>query len=190
VVLAVWLVTILLLTAIRNAAPQFIANDYFLNRATIRDVYFSAIKEEYSKIHGDLKYFQLLRIDLPSQLEKAISNKIVTNQTAKTTQAQQEATVIRKQTEVMVSEGNFEINQRLTSANINYTNTILQAEAQAQQIVLQTEALALSQARSILDVSQNSTRILLNWLWQKYNRKLTNTYFWVGWKAVSKIVTP
>jgi len=90
----------------------------------------------------------------------------------------------------MVSQGNFEINQRLTAANINYTNTILQAEAQSQQIVLEAEAQALQQARSILDVSQNSTRILLNWLWQRYIRQLSNTDLWVGWKAVSQVVTP
>jgi len=162
----------------------------FLKRSTIKDLYFNAIKDEYYKIHGDLKYFQLLRIDLPVQLEKAISNKIVTNQTAKTTQAQQQATLIRKQTDVLVSQGNFEINQRLTAANINYTNTISQAEATAQQIVLEAEAEALLQARSILDISQNATRILLNWLWQRYIRQLTNTDLWVGWKAVSQIVTP
>jgi len=90
----------------------------------------------------------------------------------------------------LVSEGNFQINQRLTSANINFTNTILQAEAQAQQIVLEAEAQALFQAREILDISQNATRILLNWLWHRYIRQLSDTDLWIGWKAVSQIVTP
>jgi len=178
------------LTAIRNAAPQFTANDYFLNRAKISSTYYQAIKDEFSKIHGDLQYFQLLRIDLPYQLESAISNKIVTNQTAKTTQAQQEATLIRKSTDVIISQGNFEITQRVTSANINYTNTILQAQAQAQQIVLSAEAEALLIARDILGLADNSSKVLINWLWQRYLRQLENTDLWIGWNAVSQIVTP
>jgi len=179
------------LTAIRNAASQFIANDYFLNRTGIKNTYFSAVRDQLQAIYADLKYFQLLQIDLPPQIETAISNKIVTNQTAKTTLAQQAATLVRSQTSVDVAQGDYDINQRITSANINYTNTILQAEAQSQQIILTSEAIALQQAKTILSLSDNSTKVLINWLWQRYITSLQNTTdLWVGWNAVSQIVTP
>jgi len=177
-------------TIIHNSASQFIANDYFLNRTGIRDTYFIAIKEQLNTIFADLKYFQLLHIVLPPQLETVISNKIVTNQTAKTTQAQQSATLIRSQTSVDVAQGDYLINQRTTAANINYTNTLLQAQAQSQQIILTAEAKALQQAKTILSLSDNSTSVLLNWLWQRYITQLQGTDLWVGWNAVSQIVTP
>jgi len=178
------------LTAIRNAASQFIANDYFLNRALIKQTYFAAIRDQLKVYYAELQYFQLLQIDLPPQLETAISNKIVTNQTAKTTQAQQAATLVRSQTSVDVALGTYEINQRTTAANINYTNTLLQAQAQAQQIILTAEALALQQVKTILSINDNSTKVLINWLWQRYITQLQNTDLWVGWNAVSQIVTP
>jgi len=179
------------LTAIRNSASQFVANDYFLNRTGIKNTYFIAVKDQLKAIYADLKYFQLLQIDLPPQLETAISNKIVTNQTAKTTLAQQAATLVRSQTSVDVAQGDYQINQRTISANINYTNTLLQAQAQSQQIILSAEAIALQQAKSILSLNDTSTKVLINWLWQRYITSLKNTSdLWVGWNAVSQIVTP
>jgi len=177
-------------TAIRNAAPVFSSNDYFQNRTLIQQTYYDAIRDEFSSYHSNLLHFLLLRIDLPTKLESSISTKIITAQKATTTLAQQVATLIRKETDVIISQGDFDIQQRVTAANINYTNTILQAKAQAQQIVLQTEADALVDAQQIFGFSQNSTKVIINWLWQRYLRELQGVDLWVGWNAVSQIVTP
>jgi len=171
-------------TAIRNAAASnFTKEDYFQNRPLVGQVFKAAVEAEYRNIHGKVQFFQLRRIDLPDSLENEIMNTVVTAQQSKTSEAQQGATLIRKQTDVDVAAGTLQLNQLQTAAQTNNTNAVLVAQAQAREIVLRAEAQALSDAKVILGLGNNETNVLLNWLYQRTLQNLNGTEIWIGFNS-------
>jgi len=174
-------------TAIRNtAAERFNKEDYFLNRPAVGAAFRAAVEKEYSNIHGTVSFFQLRRIDLPASLEAEISKNIVTSQQSKTSQAQQTATLIRKQTQVEIAAGDLILNQMQTAAAINNTNAILVANAQAKEILLKAEANALAGARDMFGLAANESSVLLNWLYQRTLQNLNNTDMWIGFTSFTQ----
>jgi len=174
-------------TTIRNtAAANFVKEDYFQNRARVGLAFQQAVEAQFALIYGQVTYFQLRRIDLPASLEQAISTNIVTAQQSKTSQAQQAATVIRKQTQVDVTAGNLILNQQQTTTQINNTNAIQTATAQANQIIQQAEGTALLAARTALGLTDQDNSVLLNWLYMRTLQNLNGTDLWVGFSSFTQ----
>jgi len=174
-------------TAIKNvAAADFVKEDYFRDRPAVGAAFKAAVEQQFNLIHGQVVFFQLRRIDLPSSLDAEILLNIVTAQQSQTAVAQQTATLIRKQTQVDVTAGQLQLNQLQTMATINNTNAVNIANAQAKEILLKAEAVALADARDMFELAANETSVLINWLYQRTLQNLNGTDIWIGFTSFTQ----
>lgn len=89
--------------AVRVAASQFQATDFFSGRNNVSVAMFNELQSRLQNFHCRLNSYQLLNIKLPTQFDNAIQQTEVTRQQIATAQQQQGQALIEAATQVEVS---------------------------------------------------------------------------------------
>jgi len=120
---------------IKRVVPKYSVQDYSLKREQIARDINSALTVDGKKIWIDIPNFkfQLLQITFPDDIKSKFLSNAIQIQKNEKAKFEQEADVIRKETETLVSE---------VQANITRINA--SAEAQSKQIVVSANALSFT----------------------------------------------
>jgi len=138
---------------ILEAASEYEGPQYWLERRKIGDHMRRLVTAQLKQSYASLWGLQLLVIDLPDQYEMSITLTQVQKQMASTRSAEQVATGIRADIEVMSADFARQIEIVQAGATANYTLATKLAEAEAAKRRIKAEAEALAFTRKELKLS-------------------------------------
>lgn len=139
--------------AILQVAGEWEAPSFWQNRTEIGEAILDNLKTELKKAYGDVLQLQFLRIDLPKNYENSIVDTQVEQQKIKMKQFEQQATYIRKQIQVDISEANQQIKVINATANSEAYYLKQQAVAKALTKTITSETWAYSQVNDLLNIT-------------------------------------
>ena len=152
--------------SLRDVAGEYDALEFFYNRSIIAGAMINALVSKESVLRVEMGEFQMRKIDLPDNFEKAIEDVEIAKQEIKIAEYQQQAAVIRAKTEIIEAQAQSNI-------------TIIEAEAMAKalNITLTAEGIALFE---LADTIGFNTTELLTFLWIRAIEEHDEAYLIIG----------
>lgn len=149
-------------TTLRDIAGEYLAVEFFYNRSLIGDNMWLALEEAVQPYYVDVVFFQLREIDLPDQFEDALRNVQIARQEFEIAQYEQQAALVRAQTEIYLAEADATMKIITAEADAEAFLIDINAKAEAINITLTAQKEALYGLAQGLGL--NSTE-LLAYLW-------------------------
>ncbi|MHA1150754.1 MAG: SPFH domain-containing protein [Promethearchaeota archaeon] len=151
---------------LRDVAGEYDALEFFYNRSTIALAMVDALVSKEMILKVQMGEFQMRKIDLPDNFEKAIEDVEIAKQEIKIAEYQQQAAVIRAKTLIIEAQ-----------AQMNITIIEAEATAEALNITLTAEGIALFELASTIGFN---TTELLTFLWIRAIEEHDEAYLIIG----------
>ncbi|MFX1283798.1 MAG: SPFH domain-containing protein [Promethearchaeota archaeon] len=129
-------------TTLRDVTSFYNAIEFFNNRTFIGDQMFVYLVRDIDKMYADVVYFQLREIDLPDEFEEALKLVQIAQQQYQIALYEQEAAIIRAQTQIIEAQANANITIVTAVAEAEAYLITMEAQAQALNITLTAERMA------------------------------------------------
>jgi len=148
-------------TTLRDVSSFYNAIEFFNNRTFIGDVMFQYLIQDLDAMFADVVYFQLREIDLPDEFEEALKQVQIAQQQYQIALYEQEATIIRAQTQIIEAQAEANITVVLAEADAEAYLINMEAQAEALNITLTAERLAYYAMGQELNLTSSELLALL-----------------------------
>lgn len=149
----------------KNVASRFTTTEFFTRRETIAAAMREALnKELYDLIFVYVPVFQLRGVSLPTDLERALVDKVVADQSKRTEELKREITIIQASTSVIQAQAQANVTVAIQAATSNAFQTTEFARAQSRKIVLDAQSSVLFRLRTELNFTNTQ---LFNYMYSQ-----------------------
>ena len=148
--------------AIKEVTTDFTTAEFFTERRTIGYRMFKQVQTALESEYALLKHLQLRGITIPVDFDAKVTEKVTVEQSVITAEEQQEADVIRAESDVILSEAYS--NGNITEFEAGSEGEILIAEYEnlGRETRLQAQALIYGELKETLNFTNDQ---LLNYIW-------------------------
>jgi len=137
--------------ALKNTSPRFSTVEYFTSREEIGQVFHTILNQQLSKEYAVVEHFQLRRVVPPVATDDSIRRKLIQQQQVETTKVNQQSTLVRAGTDVIVAGAQQEVNLINSRAASDAKKVVEEANALGIQIYQNATASAFEYLRDRLN---------------------------------------
>mmetsp|Transcript_46802 Transcript_46802/g.54245 ORF Transcript_46802/g.54245 Transcript_46802/m.54245 type:complete len:309 (-) Transcript_46802:187-1113(-) len=154
---------------ILQTAGAYNAPQYWMNRTAIAHEMKKNLDDDLQAAHARCRYLQIIQIELPETYESSIVDTQIEQQNTQIKRFEQEATLIRKQIDILRSEADQNITITNATAQADAYSIRQSAEAQVNQATIKAEKSAYMDVEKLLKLTpeQLSQYIFFNSLQEK-----------------------
>lgn len=173
---------------LKNIASRYSTTEFFTAREAIASsMLFELNRALYDVIYVYVPSFQLRGVSLPTDLERALVDKVVADQNKRTEELKRNITIIQADTQVLQAQAQANVTVVIQQATSNAFQTTETAKAQAKKVVLDAQSSVLKTLKDGLGFTNNTQ--LFNYMYsQQISSAPSSSKLLVGFDGAAVLV--
>ncbi len=173
---------------LKNIASRYSTTEFFTARESIASaMLFELNRALYDVIYVYVPSFQLRGVSLPTDLERALVDKVVADQNKRTEELKRNITIIQADTQVLQAQAQANVTVVIQQATSNAFQTTETAKAQAKKVVLDAQSSVLKTLKDGLGFTNNTQ--LFNYMYsQQISSAPSSSKLLVGFDGAAVLV--